>query len=199
MHGRIGSRLSSLTILGAVLALASPTMALASPVASTAVLATGAQQAAITPDHPRHVGFALMPAYPGGSFNICLLNSNHYCLESNGVGQQVTITNVAADWSVFTRKSLALEVFNIENGNGNCLRENESNEVVIANGGCLSSDRDGQWFWPEDTSGSLTGVYQNNEYSSDDMLVSAPVNGYKVWAKAPGSGDWTKWAPPGAN
>lgn len=177
MRHRIGRLLSVAILVGAALA-ATPAVALGAPGAS----------------NPG--GFSAIPAYSGSSFYICLLNSSTLCLESNGVTNQVTITSVAANWSVFTKKYLYGEVFNIENGNGNCLRENDSYEVVIANGGCLSSDIDGRWVWEQDASGNFTGVMHNDEYPADDMLVHGAVSGDYVWARPPVSGDWTKWSPP---
>ena len=166
------------------------------------MLTQGSLRSVVAQDQPQHAGFAAIPAYSGGSFHICLLNSKtvKYCPQSNGVRQQVTITSDSANWSNFTKQALGpSDVFNFENGNGNCLRENESHEVVIANAPCVSSDRDGQWVWPLNTSQNFTGVFQNNEYSSDEMLVhGTPQDEYKVWAEAPVSGDWAKWAPPGS-
>lgn len=201
MRLRIGRRLGAVAIFASALTLVTPALALASPSAGTTVLAQGSLRAAVTPDQPQHAGLAAIPAYSGASFHICLLNAKptKYCLQSNGVGQQVTITSDSANWSNFTKQPLGpAEIFNFENGNGNCLRENDSNEVVIANGPCLSSDHDGQWVWPQNPPGNFTGVYQNHEYTNDEMLVQGtPQDEYKVWAKAPVAGDWAKWAPPG--
>ena len=201
MRLRIGRRLGAVAIFASALTLVTPALALASPSAGTTVLAQGSLRAAVTPDQTQHAGLAAIPAYSGASFHICLLNAKptKYCLQSNGVGQQVTITSDSANWSNFTKQVLGpADDFNFENGNGNCLRENNSNEVVIANGPCLSSDQDGQWVWPLNSSQSYTGVYKNHEYPSNEMLVQGtPQDEYKVWAKAPVAGDWTKWAPPG--
>jgi hypothetical protein len=200
MHRRIGRRLGAVAIFAGAVAAVSPAVALASPGAGTAVLAHGSLRSVVRPDQPQHPGFATMPAYSGPSFNICLQNATQpkYCLQSNGVGQQVTITSDSANWSNFTKQAISAgEVFNFENGNGNCLRENNSQEVVIANGPCVSSDRDGQWVWPLETSQNFTGVFENNAHPSDEMLVHGNQDEYKVYAKSPVTGDWVKWAPPG--
>lgn len=157
----------------------------------------GSRRTMVIPNQRRHAGFAATPAYAGTSFHICLLNSGNLCLQSNGVTNQVTITSDAGNWSVFTEKNLFYNVYSFENGNGNCLRENNSQEVVIANGPCVASDTDADWNWLSN-SGGYTGVWQN-VLTGDEMLVHDAVSGYKVWAKpTPASGDWTKWNPPGS-
>jgi hypothetical protein len=112
------------------------------------------------------------------------------CIESNGAGNPVTITSNSHNWSVFTEYAQPGNgtIRSFENGNGNCLRENTSHQVVIANGGCLASDNDGKWLAVGD------GSLNNYQYQSDYMLVYGDDDGWKVWAKPPVSGTWIKWS-----
>jgi hypothetical protein len=163
----------------------------------------GSHSTKVIPNQPHRAGFAAAPGYSGASFKICLTNDQSLCLQSNGPGNQVTITSNKDNWSVFTKQYIdnngTGDVYNFENANGNCLRENNSNEVVIANGRCLASDIDARWVWPQigGPGGSYTDAFQNDQYPTDDMLVHGNMNGYKVWAAKPVSGDWIKWIPPG--
>ncbi len=164
--------------------------------------AQGSLRASVTPDQPQHAGFAAVPAYPGGSFTVCLLNASNpkYCIQSNGVSQPVTITTNSGNWSKFTKQivSVGAETFNFENGNGNCLRENTSHQVVIANGPCVSSDQDAIWIWPLNAqTQNYTGVWKNEQYTGEQMLVHGKQDQFKVLAGTPASGDYAKWAPPG--
>jgi hypothetical protein len=117
-------------------------------------------------------------------FNICLKNAPSYCLQSNGGGQQVTITNNPANYAVFHSPSPV----EFENASGNCLRAGTGNIVKIENGPCVASDQADSWFAP------ATEVFRTrSELYLDDMLVHGHVNGYKVWHATPGSGDWYNW------
>jgi hypothetical protein len=200
MRHRIGCRLGTVAIFASALIAVSTAVALAAPGASNAVTEHGSHSAMIIPNQPHHAGFGAVPAYSGASFHICLTSAPAYCLQSNGTGNQVTITSNKNNYSVFTKQYIDTggdgAIFNVENGNGNCLRENNSHEVVIANGGCLSSDLDGRWNWYQ-IGVNYTGIWQNELYASQFMLVHGDVNGYKVWAVSPSSGDWIKWTPPG--
>ena len=126
-----------------------------------------------------------IPAQAATSFHICLENAASYCLQSNGSGNQVTITNNPANYSNFT----APRTGQFENGNGNCLRAGTNNVVKIENGPCAANDPADSWYAP--SAGSfrvLSALY------GDDMLVHGHVNGYKVWHATPVSGDWDNWA-----
>lgn len=202
MRQRIGRQLGAVAVFASALIAISPTVAFAVPGATNALAEQTSHSTMVTPNQPSHAGFAAIPAYAGPSYHICLLNSTKvtYCIQSNGVGKQVTITSDKSNWSNFTDYATDLSISGepvqrVENGNGNCLRENNSNQVVIANGGCVASDLDGEWGWP-DPYYIYNGVWQNYQDQTDDMLVHGNVNGYKVWAAKPVSGDWTKWTPP---
>ena len=47
-------------------------------------------------------GSSAIPAHAATSFHICLENATSYCLQSNGGGNQVTLTNNSANYSNFT-------------------------------------------------------------------------------------------------
>jgi hypothetical protein len=126
------------------------------------------------------------------SYHICLTNALSLCLQSNGTGNQVTITTNAADWSNFhTVRTRAIgkdTEGQIQNGNGNCLRAGTGNVVKIENGPCAFSDPADWWIGPP---GNLL---ESEQYPADYMLVHGNVSGFNVWHANPVSGDWTQWS-----
>jgi hypothetical protein len=143
-------------------------------------------------------GVLLIPGSPANAApakgHICLKNSSSYCLQSNGVGNQVTITNNSGKYSVFTVKGPAITIngvttFQWENASGNCLRE-DGDMVTIKDGGCSATDPADSW---GDNGGDLL-----NEFFEHFMLVRGqPQTGFKVFAYVTvASGDWAKWSVP---
>lgn len=62
----------------------------------------------------------------------CLTNATSYCIKANGAGNQVTITNVAADKANFTVVYDSDGFHAWQDGNGNCLREGTGGVVWAA-------------------------------------------------------------------
>ena len=121
-----------------------------------------------------------------GSFHICLLNAPSLCLQSNGPGNQVTITSgSSANFQVVNEAPDGQwRKYQFENGSGNCLRAGTGGVVKIENGSCGNGDAD----WWEDAGTEIVSVL----YGSP-MLTHGAVSGYNVWWGAPQSGDWLEW------
>jgi hypothetical protein len=132
-----------------------------------------------------------LPAIPAqatpGTFHICLENAQSYCLQSNGPGNQVTITN-SGSYANWHQARTSGGEWQDENGSGNCLRAGDNNVVKIENGPCLATNLADWWYAP----GNYPYRQESSRYS-DDMLVHGTVNGYKVWHAKPVSGDWSNW------
>jgi hypothetical protein len=139
-------------------------------------------------------GVMAVPAAVGSKAQICLKNSSNYCLQSNGAGSQVTITNNSSNYSTFTVARIEDTVngteYEWQNASGNCLRQGGSNMVIIKNGSCSASDRSDLWQ-------AFQGRVQN-DFTAQIMLVRGqPKTGNKVFAfSTTPSGDWAKWNVP---
>jgi hypothetical protein len=134
------------------------------------------------------------PAGVGDSGQICLTSAPSYCIKANGTGNQVTITNVAADKANFTVVFASMGLYEWQDGNGNCLREGTGGVVKIENGPCSLTDNTDSWYrvtgnsvTPElENSGDMTLMYTNGDASGD-----------KVWAALPPpAGAWLRWNVP---
>ncbi len=76
-----------------------------------------------------------VPALAATSFHICLKNAPSYCLQSNGPGSQVTITNSGSYANFHVVRTDNVGNIQLENGSGNCLRAGDNFVVKIENGG----------------------------------------------------------------
>ena len=112
MRQRIGRQLGAVAVFASALIAISPTVAFAVPGATNALAEQTSHSTMVTPNQPSHAGFAAIPAYAGPSYHICLLNSTKvtYCIQSNGVGKQVTITSDKSNWSNFTDYATDLSI-----------------------------------------------------------------------------------------
>ncbi|HTV99985.1 MAG TPA: hypothetical protein VMF87_06765 [Streptosporangiaceae bacterium] len=130
------------------------------------------------------------PAGVGDSGQICLTNAPSYCIEANGAGNQVTITNVAADMANFTVVFQQNQYYEWQDGNGRCLREGNGGVVKIQNGSCASGGGDSV-LWAK------TGNLITESLTIDIMYTKGDANGDDVWATGtPPSGSWEKWNVP---
>jgi hypothetical protein len=143
------------------------------------------------------IGGLLIPGSPANAAaakgHICLKNSSSYCLQSNGAGNQVTITKNSSKYAVFTVEFSitvnGITTFEWENASGNCLRA-EGNPVTIKEGPCSGSD-------PADSWSDNAGALQNGNHSYFMLVRGQPQTGSKVFAYASvASGDWAKWSVP---
>jgi hypothetical protein len=128
----------------------------------------------------------------GDSSQICLTNAPSYCIHSNGTGNQVSITNVAADKSNFTVVYDSDGYHAWQNGNGNCLREGTGGVVKIENGPCNITDHSDLWWH------SQGGTTWYNDASNYPMYTKGDVSGDYVWTgQTPlPSGSWSQWNAP---
>jgi hypothetical protein len=83
--------------------------------------------------------------------------AQQYCLATNGVGQQVTVDETGSHCAnvTVTRDGTwnGNTVYQFRNGNDNCIRANNSNQVKLASGPCSTTDAGAEWII---TSGSLS-------------------------------------------
>jgi hypothetical protein len=126
------------------------------------------------------------PARAASSFHICLLNARSLCLQSNGPGNQVTLTSgSSADFTVVnTAPDGENTRYQFENGSGNCLRAGDGGVVKIENGPC-SGDAD---WWLAAASSLISYKY------GDSILTHSAASGDNVWHEAFRSGDWNQWS-----
>jgi hypothetical protein len=139
-------------------------------------------------------GVKVVPAAGSGKGHICLKSSSSYCLQSNGVGNQVTITNDSSKYAVFTISEWVSSggkvSYQWQNASGNCLRTGNGYTVTIKDGSCSLTDP-ADWWDAQDG-------YLRDQYYHDYMLVRGqPKTGNKVFDYATvASGDWAKWSVP---
>ena len=132
---------------------------------------------------------SIAQAAVGDSGHICLTNASSYCIKTNGTGNQVTITNVAADKANFTLVYDSGGDHQFRDGNGNCLREGTGGVVKIVNGPCMYVDPNESW--------SHSGTTWHNYNDNAIMYTKGHVTGDDVWtAGTPPSGAWSKWNAP---
>jgi hypothetical protein len=182
--------LAATALAGGLVATGSPAIAAqTTPSLATHTLSTQQQVQAAARDFP---GMKAVPDAVGDESQICLTNAPKYCIKTNGPGNPVTITNVAANKANFT------VVFDVEtdhawqDGNGNCLREGTGSVVKMENGPCDFGDPSDMWTRLE---GNTTWYNQSNNF--DIMYTNGPANGNNVWAKGtPPSGSYSKWNAP---
>jgi hypothetical protein len=188
LRNTMGRWLAATALAGGLLAAGSPAIAAqAAPSSATHALSTQQQARAAARDVP---GMKAVPDAVGDESQICLTYATSYCIKTNGTGNQVTITNVAADKANFTVVYDSGGVHGWQDGNGNCLREGTGGVVKIENGHCNTSDNADLWYH------SGTTWYSN--YNAYIMYTYGNVNGYKVWAGNPPfkAGSYSKWNAP---
>jgi hypothetical protein len=184
----IGRWLAAVTVGGGLLAAGSPAIA-AQAGSSLSAHALSAQQQARAA--AREVsGLKAVPDAVGDESQICLTNAPKYCIHTRGAGNQVSITNVAADQANFT------VVFDVEgdhawqDGNGNCLREGTGGVVKMENGPCNISDDSDNWYHNQGSN-----MWQNVYYGGE-MYTKGDANGDYVWGGAPPLGGYSNWNAP---
>jgi hypothetical protein len=189
LRNTIGRWLAAITVGGGLLAAGSPAIAAqAAPSSATHALSTQQQARAAAEDVS---GMKAVPDAVGDESQICLTNATSYCIEANGAGLAVTITNVAANKANFTVVYDSGGVHAWQDGNGNCLREGTDDIVKIENGPCNAGDLQDLW---QHSQGSTTWY---SRWSGQTMYVNSDANGdYVQTAVFPPSGSWSKWNAP---
>ena len=189
MRKAIGRWLTAVTVGGGLLAAGSPAIAAQAGSSLPAHGLSAQQQAGAAAREAS--GLKAVPDAVGDESQICLTNAPSYCIHTRGAGNQVAITNVAAQKANFT------VVFDVEgdhawqDGNGNCLREGTGGVVKMENGPCNISDDSDNW---EHSQGS--DIWKNVE-TGDEMYTKGTDNGDLVWASTgPGPGAWINWNAP---
>jgi hypothetical protein len=127
-------------------------------------------------------------AATASSFHICLLNSpTRECLESNGEGNQVSMTsNDAASFTILRTGSYGqYTAYQFENAAGNCLRAGDGGIVKIENGGCSGK---ADWWALE---GPNADELVSEEYNFP--MITGDASGDLVYWGAFHSGDWDQW------
>lgn len=187
MRHAIGRLLTATALVSGLLAAGSPAIAAqAAPSLATHVLSTQ-QQARVAARN--FSGMKAVPAGVGDSGQICLTSAPSYCIHANGTGNQVTITNIAADKANFTVVFYSSGLYEWQDGNGNCLREGSGDVVKIENGPCSLSDPTDAWY--------KTGTQISNEGDIAIMYTKGDANGDNVWADPDTpSGSWIQWNVP---
>ncbi len=132
-----------------------------------------------------------VPALAATSFHICLKNAPSYCLQSNGPGSQVTITNSGSYANFHVVRTDNVGNIQLENGSGNCLRAGDNFVVKIENGGCLTGN-DADWWYNIGRAPCEVLSWRYN----DETLVHGTVNGWNVWHADSQAGDWFNWTGP---
>jgi hypothetical protein len=119
----------------------------------------------------------------GASYHICLQHAPSLCLETNGPGNQLTISS--SDQATFRVIRSGSKGVQFENRNGYCLRAGTGHVVKLETIACDSTDN-ADW-WQESPNLLESFMYL------DLMKVDGAVNGNRVWQDTNHPGDWINW------
>ena len=123
-----------------------------------------------------------------GPYIFCGTN-NQLCMDTHGVYNQLTVDTVNAGSATITLTKngtyMGVTAYDLSDGNGNCIKTNNSNQIVVANGPCNGSDQQEKWAWFGNTS---SGQFQN---ASDGNFLGVDQwsDGSKVWNN-PSATNW---------
>ena len=116
-----------------------------------------------------------------------------YCLGTNGVGNQVTVTDNGSNCAnvTVTRDGLwnGNTVYQFRNGNGNCIRANSSNQVKLAMGQCSLTDAGAEWII---TNGGV-GIGSVDRFENLMDFLWLKTNAYAVSNVLVGTGGQNNW------
>jgi hypothetical protein len=136
--------------------------------------------------------FTAIPKAHAASYEkLCLYYSQKYCIETEGIYNQVIISNTKP--SYFSTTFVGSSGVMFQNESGLCLREdNALNGEVVTGAACSSGDSHDIWIL-----GSSPGIekYYNKAGGSNSwLLVNGPLfSGDLVYAANVYSGDWAAW------
>lgn len=130
------------------------------------------------------------PAQASTGPRLLLYTGVNRCIVSQGVGNQVAIKDPAGNYCArFTIFYVGMN-FELQDGNGHCLRANSASQVKIeSGGGCNASDLNEQWYSYNCNSFSCNYVnvgrnayLKTNGTSSGDLVyVGFMPGGYFRW------------------
>lgn len=135
------------------------------------------------------VAVATGPAQASQGPRLLLYTSVNRCIVAQGAGNQVAIKDPAGNYCArFTFIYIGMN-FELQDGNGNCLRANSASQVKIENGGCNSTDLNEQWYSYNCNAFSCNYVnvgrnayLKTNGTSSGDLVyVGLMPGGYFRW------------------
>jgi hypothetical protein len=113
-----------------------------------------------------------------GPYTFCSIGDLGLCIISNGVGNQMTVS-FSAGTNITMTNGISGDpnyYYHLTNGNGNCILENASSQVVVGDGAC-GTNNNHVWILQ-----NADGGYSfKNEQYGDYMVIDAQVEGYKVW------------------
>jgi hypothetical protein len=134
----------------------------------------------------------------GTSAFVLLTNSSNLCLDTHGVGAQLTIESqnqVTCAVLTFHDHTVNGAVYvSMVDGNGNCIREHSDKGVYVNSGNCnvdgSSPDMHELWF-PNPI--GLVGCAFTNGGENNIMIVTNNKAGNKVWGGQAGGSNWDNW------
>ena len=105
------------------------------------------------------------------------------CIVTHGVGNQLTVSQTS-NCAKITVASLGNDVVTFTDGNGNCLRANNSDVVLVENGHCNTQDSAEVW--------TIThvGYRFENDKQALWLKVTGRASGDKVWVGTGGLNNW---------
>jgi hypothetical protein len=131
------------------------------------------------------------PTLPYGASHICMYENDNSCLLGQGGGNQVeTSTSSASNWYL-VNNTIGTDWYQIQDGNGNCLREGTNNVVKLENSSCNANDQT-DWWYIYGNNPPIENL-RNSYYSGDYMGVYGTNGGRPVWAHPKASGFYTGW------
>lgn len=111
-------------------------------------------------------------------------NGSDSCIVTNGVGNQLTVSDTRTCAKI-TETALGNDIVQFKDGNGNCLRANNSDVVLVENGPCNTQDNAEVWVITHANPSRF-----ENEKQALWMKVTGYSSGDKVWV---GTGGITNW------
>jgi len=127
------------------------------------------------------------PPTPGSNpFNMAFTNDSQLRWQSNGTGNQVTVSRSGADYmtvnAVHEGSGGGTITEQYQNGNGKCMYVNGSEQLLVSAGACDSSRTDQRFYvyvGPSGTGYELESV----RYVRDFIMTYGNTSGFKVWVK----------------
>jgi hypothetical protein len=120
----------------------------------------------------------------------CLHNGQSYCANSNGVGNQYTLTQTDADKAKLEWDQETNGYFEFPNASGNCMRVADTGGAVNTTSGCTPGGNQQEWVILSGGGGSFEFFSHSDQ---NYMVTAGAVVGYKLWVSTNDSGNWFRW------